>query len=218
MKKKNGLSLKGFIILLIIVFFISVLSGTYAYFAFSRTSDEDITGDAATVNLTLSVRRVLPIESRKIVPQLSGNPLQSAIRSGCVDSNDNGVCQVYEIEITNGSTSSVELDGNIGFRGSDLEEKTIQELIPNLKWMLVSSFDEEDIENTILGSDTIKDATSVKTNFVSNVLINANDSNIYYVVLWLNEIDDDQEGYSQSFFGDVTFVASNGMGVTATFS
>ena len=218
MKKENGLSLKGFIILLIIVFFISVLSSTYAYFVFSRTNEEDITGDAATIDLTLNVRRVLPIESKKIVPQLSGNPLQSAIRSGCVDTRDNGVCQVYEIKIINGSTVPIELDGSIVFRGREEENKTIEELIPNFKWMLISSFDEEDIENAVLGDSAMNNVTSTRTNFDSNVEISANGNKVYYIVLWVNEIGNEQEGYSQLFFGDVSFTASNGMGITASFS
>ena len=84
--------------------------------------------------------------------------------------------------------------------------------------MLISSFDEEDIENAVLGDSAMNNVTSTRTNFDSNVEISANGNKVYYIVLWVNEIGNEQEGYSQLFFGDVSFTASNGMGITASFS
>ncbi len=218
MIEKKGLSLKYFIILLVVVFFVSVIGGTYAYFMLSQIDNDTIEGEAASVDLTLLVNKKLPLVPHSIVPQLSGTALEHAIQAGCVDGNDNGACLVYEITITNDSTASVELDGSVVFHEATDPDVNIEDVIPNLKWMLMTSFDEEDITLSVLGNGTINDATSTSTSFDSNAYIEAGDSKVYYLVVWLDEINSDQTGFNQFFVGDISFVAANGMGVTATFS
>ena len=57
--------------------FFSVFGATYAYFAFSVSNNNTITGNAATVNLTLNVNKVLPIKTNSGVmvsqKSISGN-------------------------------------------------------------------------------------------------------------------------------------------------
>ena len=102
-------------ITLILILFFSITSATYAYFAISATNNNTITGNAATVDLTLSVTKVFPTASTTntgvIVPQLSvsgssASPLSTALNSGCFDSNTNVVWQVYKITFQN--------DGGLG--------------------------------------------------------------------------------------------------------
>ena len=68
-------------ITLIILLSFCITGATYAYFAISATDSDTITGDAATVNLTLSVDKVFPLESSEntgvMVPQLSPNKISS---------------------------------------------------------------------------------------------------------------------------------------------
>ncbi|MBQ6494968.1 MAG: hypothetical protein IJI49_03095 [Bacilli bacterium] len=217
---KNGImSLRSFIIILILVFFISILGATFAYFAATQTSNAgDITGNAAMINLTLNVNKILPQENGKIVPQLPNRALENAIKNNCVDDNDNVVCQVYKISITNGSSATVIVDGKMSFYGDDNLTVNLSDIIPHMKWMLISSFDENNISTTNLGSDSIKNADSSNRNFVSNVSISPSGIENYYVVVWLNEEGSEQSGQNQTFRGKVSFIASNGSGVTATFS
>ena len=90
-------------ITLILVLFISITGSTYAYFAIAGTNSS-LTGNMATVNLTLNVTRVFPkansTNTGVIVPQLSvsgsaTSPLNNALKSGCIDTNQNVVCHVY---------------------------------------------------------------------------------------------------------------------------
>ena len=170
------------------------------------------------INLTLNVNKILPQENGKIVPQLPNRALENAIKNNCVDDNDNVVCQVYKISITNGSSATVIVDGKMSFYGDDNLTVNLSDIIPHMKWMLISSFDENNISTTNLGSDSIKNADSSNRNFVSNVSISPSGIENYYVVVWLNEEGSEQSGQNQTFRGKVSFIASNGSGVTATFS
>ena len=62
-------------ITMIVVLSFSVIGATYAYFAISESNNDTITGEAATVNLTLTVEKVFPTETSEntgvMVPQLS---------------------------------------------------------------------------------------------------------------------------------------------------
>lgn len=216
---KGVMSLKTFIIVLVSVFFVSVLGATYAYFAATQTSDEgDITGNAAMINLTLNVTKVLPVSETTIVPQLPNRPLEKAIKGGCVDGNNNTVCQVYKISITNGGTASVVVDGKISFYGDENMTVDLDDIVPNMKWKLISTFDLNDLSSTVLGDDATKNADSGNRSFVSNLSINSNGSEEYYIVVWLNELGTNQSGQNQIFRGKVSFISSNGSGVTASFS
>ena len=117
-EKEKQLTKTQLTITLIIILLLSITGTTYAYFAISETNNNTITGDAATVNLTLNVTRVFPTESSTntgvLVPQLSTSasatsPLATAVKSGCVDGNKNVVCHVYKIVIQNigGSATQV---------------------------------------------------------------------------------------------------------------
>lgn len=216
---KSVMSIKTFIIVLIVTFFVSVLGATVAYFlSVQRSNDGDITGNVAMVNLTLNVNRVLPVVPSTMVPQLSNGPLENAIKNGCVDSNGNSICQVYKINITNGSGASVVVDGRISFYGDIGMTTSATDGIPNLKWMLVSSFDESDISLTVLGNDPIKIADSDDRNFITSYTFDPTSTYTYYVVVWLNETGNEQPGGNHSFYGNVSFISSTGSGVTAVFN
>ena len=79
-------------IFIILITFFSVLGSTYAYFFMTKSDNTTITGDAATVNLTLDVNLVLPTKTNTgvIVPQKStsgdtNSPLSSALKSSSAE-------------------------------------------------------------------------------------------------------------------------------------
>ncbi len=186
---------------MIIVYFITVTGSTYAYFALSASSDNKISGTTATANLALTVSKVFPSNTNNLVPQLE-SALGSAISSTykCVDGNSNNVCQVYKITIKNTSTASVDISGYIHFSGVTN--------LPNLKWRLLDS------EST-LGTHNSYSATGADNLFVDRVKMSANQTNNYYMVIWINETNSAQSD-TGTFRATISFKSSNGTGVTST--
>lgn len=215
---------------LILILFFSITGATYAYFAISATNNNTITGEAATVNLTLNVSRVFPTASSTntgvLVPQLSvsgsnTSPLSTALKNGCVDGNQNVVCQVYKIDIQNvGGSATQVVDGKVNFYGNSAMTNDVSTTLPNLRWKLITSVNATTPASSVLGNNTdlIADATG-DNRFATNVTLATNASYTYYMIIWINETSADQpidEG--NSFYGKVEFNSSNGTGVTSTFT
>lgn len=214
-------------ITLVLVLFLAVTGATYAYFAISATNDT-ITGNAATVNLTLTVDRVFPtsssINTGAMVPQLStsgssSSALASALKNGCVDSNTNVVCQVYQITIANqGGTATQVVDGEVSFYGNSALTTDVHTTMPNLKWKLITSVDVNTPANSILGTNADNEANFNGNLFVTNLTLSTNDSYTYYMIVWINETNTVQTSEpGKSFYGKIQFDSSNGTGVTSTF-
>lgn len=211
---------------LILALFLSITSATYAYFAISATNNT-ITGEAATVNLTLAVEKVFPTASSEntgvMVPQLSkteNSPLANALKSGCVDSNQNVVCQVYKITVQNiGGTATQVVTGTVSFYGNSAMTTDVSTTMPNLRWKLITSADATTPSNSVLGTNADLEANSDENEFVTNLTMVTDSRFDYYMIIWINETNADQptdEG--NTFYGKIEFASSNGTGVTSTFT
>ena len=215
-------------ITLIIILLISITGTTYAYFTISGTNNT-ITGNMATVNLTLDISRIFPIENSDntgvIVPQLSTSgsatsPLASALKNACIDANKNIVCQVYKINIQNvGGTATQVVNGNIYFYSDSSLTRDASIEIPNLKWKLITSANQTTPGNSVLGTNTDNVADANGNNaIVSNLEMPTSSSHDYYIIVWLNETEDLQAlDAGKTFYAKVEFDASNGSGVTGVF-
>ncbi len=226
-EKEKQLTKSQLTITLLLVLFISITGTTYAYFAIGADNNT-LTGDMSTVNLTLDVSRIFPLESSDntgvLVPQLSTSesatsPLANALKSGCVDSNKNVVCHVYKVNIQNvGGSATQVVNGSVSFFGNPILTTDIATVMPNLKWRLVNTVNETNASNSSLGANVDHAASSGGEYFVSDLTMVTGSSFTYYLIVWINETNDDQvidEG--NSFYGVIDIDSSNGSGVTAVF-
>ena len=212
-------------IILIFITFISVLSSTYAYFYFAKDNRTTLTGDMATVSLELNVERLLPVKEstgvmvpQKSVSGSSSSALSSALKKGCVDDNQNIVCQVYQITITNDSGSATEVvDGEVSFYSNQELTENSQVKMPNLRWKLITSVDTVNNNNSVLGTNTDNIASATPAKFAQNIELKTNDTETYLMIIWFNETGVDQIDKANTFYGKIEFNSSNGTGITATF-
>lgn len=216
-------------ITLILVLFLSITGATYAYFAISASNNNTIMGEAATVNLTLSVDKIFPKSSTSntgvMVPQLSTSgsatsPLANALKNGCVDANGNVICQVYTINVRNvGGSATQVVDGSISFYGDAAMTVNAATVMPNLKWKLISSVNVTTPSSSVLGTNTDMPANSNVNVFANDIIMVTDSSFTYHMIIWINETNNDQptdEG--KTFYGKIEFNSANGTGVTSTFT
>ena len=231
MIKKEIIDIEKFqvTITLILVLSLCITGATFAYFAISESNNNTITGEAATVNLTLTVDKVFPTASSDntgvIVPQLSTSgsetsPLATALKNGCVDANKNIVCQVYKIVAQNsGGTATQVADGWISFYSDSALTKNAITEIENLKWKLITSANATTPSNSVLGTNADLEANSNKNIFADDIIMPTNSTFTYYVIVWVNETGSEQTlDAGKTYYGKVEFSSSNGTGVTSGFS
>ena len=202
---------------------------TFAYFAFTAENTATISGEAATVNLTLDVTKVFPVSSTTntgvMVPQLSTSgsntsPLSVALKNGCVDANNNVVCQVYKVLVKNdGGTAAQITDGMISFYKDSAMTTDVSSYIPNLRWKLVDSVNATTPSNSVLGTQADLIANFDENIFADDVVLVTNAEKTYYIIVWLNETGEAQNvDPGNSFYGKIEFRSSNGTGVTSLFT
>ena len=162
---------------------IGLIGYTYSFFNVTATNDSVIDGEAASVNLSLEVEKLAPSTNKGLVPQLDQYITSAVIgRNGsCVDDNNNNVCQVYKITVTN-SGASVHVNGRL-----KLDAKNN----PNLKWAIISGTTNPTLVSNVNPYSYAK--------LTKKELFNANESKDYYIVLWISEtgaMQTDQGGFS----------------------
>ena len=162
---------------------IGLIGYTYSFFNVTATNDSVIYGEAASVNLSLEVEKLAPSTNKGLVPQLDDYITSAVIgRNGsCVDDNNNNVCQVYKITVTN-SGSAVYVNGRL-----NLDAKNN----PNLKWAIISGTTNPTLVSSVNPYSYVK--------LIENELYNSNESKDYYIVIWISEtgtIQTDQGGFS----------------------
>ena len=94
---------------------VAIIGATFAYFTASANNENVITGNMASIDMGLTVTRVVnPGETSGMIP-MSNNMVEAAVSatSTCTDDNGNAVCQIYKVVVTNESTAGVFVDGYV---------------------------------------------------------------------------------------------------------
>ena len=87
---------------------VAIIGATFAYFSASATNDTDLKGTTASgASLAIAITKVSDEATAKnMIPMLSTD-LQKGVTGtaskSCIDANNNTVCQVYKVTVTNGS-------------------------------------------------------------------------------------------------------------------
>jgi len=198
-----------YLIIGIFALLIAVLGGTYAYYAFSATSN-NISGEAGSVNLVLDVQKILPdTEGTDDILITNFTEIADVLNEGCYDGEEFALCQLYKINIANNSVGvNVNLKGSVSFNNTTA---------PNLSWILVDNYSASTSYTKDTLPSTFNTASSTFANFANNVLVNSNTSKDFYMLVWVNESADDQTDEG-SYTGTIRFEDANGKGVTSTFT
>jgi len=213
--KKNSKVL--LISILGIITLIGAISGaTYAFFAARTLSNEYVQGSSGLdgnslkldiVQLSDGVDVMMPLEDSDVQSQVSG----TSGKGTCINSDNNTVCKVYSITITNMSKVKMKVTGTLTLIADDM---------PNIKWAKGTSattgFPTPSGAYYNKSQTALSDETLQATGF-------SGDSKTYYVVVWVSEQNAVQSDEG-TFVGEVSFKAyttdgsgNNIEGVTSTF-
>lgn len=192
---------------------VAIIGATFAYFSASATSEKEVTGTTASgANLSLVVTRVSDEATAKNMVPMNDTDLQKGVtgegEKSCVDKNGNTVCQVYKVNITNGSNIAVNVKGTMTLSGGGAT---------NMRWQVLTN------ATTINASAETINAGSEGV-IVANQALTAGSNQDFYIVVWLHETGEDQTDpdAGKTFEGTIKFngVNSDGSqsnGITAKF-
>ncbi|MGN1376115.1 MAG: hypothetical protein ACI4V5_06130, partial [Prevotella sp.] len=164
LKRQNSKKRYIYLIIGIVILLLAISGATFAYFAFTTTNN-NITGSAGTVNLALTVTKVLPETSGTDEILITNfNELADKLNDDCIDSDGEfALCQLYKITLTNNSTGvNVNVSGSVSFNNENA---------PNLSWIYLSSYSSSTSYTSTALGDTFNTASLSYTTFVDNQLI-----------------------------------------------
>lgn len=199
------------LIVIIIILLLFIAGGTFAYFSFSA-SNTIISGSSGSVDLTLTVTKILPATTETDdILIISFDELATSLNNNCLDDDGEfALCQLYKVNLANSEGSANgNVKGSISFDNSTA---------PNLSWISLGTTYSSSTTYTsdILGS-TFNTASSTFTNFVNSYIVNAGTNVDFYILVWVNESEEEQNDQG-SYSGTIKFEDSNGKGVTSTFT
>ena len=200
-----------YLVLIIIILLLVIAGGTFAYFAFNA-SNTIISGNAGSVNLTLTVTKILPTTTGTDDILITNfNELATSLNNNCIDTDEEyALCQLYKVNLANSADSvNANVKGSISFDNSTA---------PNLSWIsLGTTYDSSTTYTSAMLGSTFNTASSTFTNFVDSYLMNAGSNVDFYILVWVNESEESQTDEG-SYSGTIRFEDASGKGVTSTFS
>ena len=204
--KKNVSMLLGIVLILLLV-----AGATFAYFALSATNNV-IGGNAGTVDLSLTVTKVLPnTTGTDDIIITSFDDLATNLNQNCIDSDgDFALCQLYQVHLTNGANGvNTNVKGSVSFNNTTTS---------NLAWIsLGNSYSSSTTYTSEMLGSSFHTSSAAFTNFVDSYLLSSGTSVDFYLLVWVNESEEEQTDEG-SYSGTIRFEDSNGKGVTSTFS
>lgn len=210
---KNNKFKIGIVSLVVVLVIVAlVVGGTYAFFTAGNSNNNTITGSAYEIDIDLELT---PIKASSSLVPLSDSDIDKAITGtyNCVDSYDNDVCSIYQVDIVN--------HGNLVNLYAYVKASNSTFTTDHLKYKVYT----ETGDNYTAVSDviTLSNNANDKKYFVYDDVnyrfgLNTDQSTTYYFVFWLSGVEEDQnEDMDETFNGVIGIEASDGENITANF-
>ena len=199
---------KLYIAVIIIVILITTATISFSYFYSNSKGKSTISPESAKLGLSLDVERLTSDETVGLLPT-EDNQLQTALdgtnNGSCVDEDGKGICQLYQITITNTGNVTSTVSSKISLYATGENSK-----FTNLKWAEITNA----TDATPFGRIHSMDDETWKTSFT----MGPGSSSKFYVLVWLSETGSSQNNYDRgNFAGTIRFDSTTGMGVNSTF-
>ena len=202
MKIKKLVKFNKYFFIGIIIFSIIITSGTYAYYSYEYEDSVAIKGNVIAIDATLDVE-LISGNNQRMVP-LNDSSLTNAINrvdtpnGACIDKYGNLACQVYKITLTNNGSRLENIKGSI-----ELYAKGSGSVYTNLKWRELDNPTTVKVGSTINGME--------KSTLVNELTLESGDSVVYYIAVYIKNLDVDQLNSDKGEFeGVVTFETGSG--------
>ena len=202
---------------------VAIIGATFAYFTATAEDTNTIQGEAANTGLSLEVTHLstgavgglIPLNTTDLQKAVTGDTAATGDPKTCLDSNNNSICQIYSIKVINEGNSIAAVTGTLDlqavpYQGVEEEEEQ-QSSFANLKWQVLTDSTTVNTGATSYGIG--------ENPIASNVTLNAEGDQTFYVVIWIDNLNEAQNSADYGHFnGSVAFNSADGSGISATFS
>ena len=200
---------KMYMIFGIVILIIAIAGSAYAYYSAVAVDNTTVSGTVAGgANLDLKVEKITTGATGNLIPVDNDitTLTKAVIGEGntnkedskrCIDKNGLTACQIYKITLTNKSSVSVKIDGGVTLSGSNT---------PNIECAVMDNINKVSNNNSCKGNKTL----------AKNYNMNANASVIYYIMVYIKNINSAQT--DTGLFTGTVFFNVSGNKIESNFS
>lgn len=203
----NGFK-KVYVSIIIVAILLTTITISFSYFYSESKSKNKVNPESAQLGLKLDVNRITSDKTIGLIP-IKDNELQKSFEGvnniSCTNEKGNGLCQLYEVKVTNTGNVTSTLSSKINLYATGDNSK-----FTNLKWAEINS----STDATLFGKIHTMNDESWKTTFVMGPSSTAT----FYILVWLSDIGSPQNKYDYgSFSGTIRFDSTAGISTNSTF-
>ena len=212
----------------VLTLIVAIVGATFAYFSTqvnSAANSVNLTSYQFATSLVLNPvyptgtpKALIPLDSTLTGGAQSTTYLDKALSEGCVDSKGYQVCAVYEAVLTNTAddvvlTPSFDVTAN-GFVNDAGES--------NMYALLATANGVEDTPtaftyNRANATNVIAAKNALTYNGQSTITVVGGQTAKYYLILWLENLDESQPDMNKTLTGQITFSSEGGAQLKAQF-
>lgn len=122
---------------------VATIGATFAYYTATASNNTAIKGNMASITFDVAVTKKTTVDDTKggLIP-MTNSMVQKAVNNAstkgiCVDDNNNAVCQIYKITVTNTGTASMLVDGYVTLTGGSGVSQDYTTATTTMRWAQV---------------------------------------------------------------------------------
>ena len=210
----------------VLTLIVAIVGATFAYFSTQvNSANESVNINSYQFATSLAFKEVYPTKEHKALIPLDSKAkngeityLDKALSEGCVDAKGYQVCAVYEAALTN-TADAVVLTPTFDVTTNEF----VNETNSNVYALLATANGSEATPtaftyNRANATNVIAAKNALTYNGQSTITVSNGQTVKYYLILWLENLNESQPDMNKTLKGQITFSSEGGAQLKAEFN
>lgn len=210
----------------VLTLIVAIVGATFAYFSTQvNSANESVNINSYQFATSLAFKEVYPTKEHKALIPLDSKAtngdttyLAKALSDGCVDAKGYQVCAVYEAALTN-TADDVVLTPSFDVTTNEF----VNETNSNVYALLATANGVDEVPTAFTynrenATNVIAAKNALTYNGQSTITVTNGQTAKYYLILWLENLEESQPDMNKTLKGQITFSSEGGAQLKATFN
>ena len=210
----------------VLTLIVAIVGATFAYFSTQvNSANESVNINSYQFATSLAFKEVYPTKEHKALIPLDSKAkngeityLDKALSEGCVDAKGYQVCAVYEAALTN-TADDVVLTPSFDVTTNEF----VNETNSNVYALLAAANGVDEVPTAFTynrenATNVIAAKNALTYNGQSTITVSNGQTAKYYLIVWLENLEESQPDMNKTLKGQITFSSEGGAQLKATFN
>ncbi len=210
----------------VLTLIVAIVGATFAYFSTQvNSANESVNINSYQFATSLAFKEVYPTKEHKALIPLDSKAkngeityLDKALSEGCVDAKGYQACAVYEAALTN-TADDVVLTPSFDVTTNEF----VNETNSNVYALLATANGVDEVPTAFTynrenATNVIAAKNALTYNGQSTITVSNGQTAKYYLIVWLENLEESQPDMNKTLKGQITFSSEGGAQLKATFN